>query len=101
MTATHAWQRETDHCNGAEEVDLELGSIVFLALFLNGADKIDTSIVNEDIDPAEVFLGSFDRSDPLLCVCHIHLDSERCVRILLGKGVHVVYRSGSQNNPFA
>jgi hypothetical protein len=39
LPTTHAWQDETEHCHGTEEVDLELRSIILLALLLDGAEK--------------------------------------------------------------
>jgi len=53
LPTTHARQDETEHCHGTEEVDLELRSIVLLALLLNGAEKVDTGIVDKHIDPAK------------------------------------------------
>src|SRR6185312_8721697 len=81
LTATHAWEDETEHGDGTEEVDLELRSIVLLALLLNGAEKIDAGIVDEHIDPAEVRLRSLDRGDPLLRLRHVQSDGECPLRV--------------------
>src|SRR5260221_3098048 len=101
LPTTHAWQDETEHCYGTEEVDLELRSIVLLALLLNGADKIDTGIIDKHIDPAEVSLRPLDRGDPLLLLRHVQSDRDRPIRATRGETGHAVHRSRCQNDAIA
>jgi len=84
-----------------EEVDLELRSIVLLALLLNGAEKIDAGVVDEHIDLAEVGLRALDRGDPLLRLRHVQSDRERPIRVTRSETAHAVHRSRCQNDAIA
>src|SRR5207247_7629835 len=98
---THAWQNETEQGHGTGEVDLELRSIVLLALLLNGAEKIDAGIVDKHIDPAEVRLRPLDGGDPLRRLRHVQSDRERPIRVPRGETAHAVHRSRCQNDAIA
>src|SRR5580693_1945614 len=101
MPATHAWQDETEHGHGTEEVDLELRSIVLLALLLNGAEKIDAGVVDKHIDPAEVRLRPIDSGDPLLRLRHVQSDRERLLRVTRGETAHAIHGSRCQHDAIA
>src|SRR6185295_9533125 len=91
--AAHAWQDETDHRDGTEEVDLELSAVVLFALLLDGAEKVDAGVVDEHIDPAEAGFRVLDRGEPLLWLRHVQSHRERRVGEARGETAHAVHRS--------
>jgi hypothetical protein len=54
FTRPHAGQHSADHLNRTKEINLEGSAVICLSLLLDGAQEVDTGVLHERVDRAEV-----------------------------------------------
>src|SRR5271168_1691480 len=97
-TALVAHMRRDSACetNGAHQVDLEAVAPIFFGSVEHVTQPAITGIVDEDIDPAELFYGLIDRTSDLLRACYIGSNRENVAAMRaerIGRFIKVVFVS--------
>lgn len=100
-TTAHRGQHGPGECHGAEEVDLEDRAVIGLVLFLDGADDVDTRVVDEDVDAAGPLLGLPHGLGAPVTVRDVELKHEALVGVAVRQAGHRSDHRRRRDDPVA